>query len=174
MHDNILTKKKTWLRSSIKSSTPRTVLARTHLSIAKAALRLTIGPSQNLSGASREDYRASYRVTTCSIFVYSTTCTLCLKSKENKCYEQWNKALTLTTLYLIPLGKIVKTLSLSINTWFDYQMWTTKKKNNQMIPGYKNRFILWNLQKPVFPTFKNGAFFCNIAVANSKIYAFTR
>lgn len=114
VHDNILTKKKTWLRSSIKSSTPRTVLARTHLSIAKAALRLTIGPSQNLRGASREDYRASYRVTTYSIFMYSTT--LCLKSKENKCYEQWNKALTLTTLYLIPIGKIVKTLSLSINT----------------------------------------------------------
>ena len=37
-----------------------------------------------------------------------------------------------------------------------------------MIPGHKNRFILWNLQKPVFPTFKNGAFVCNIAVAQLK------
>lgn len=40
-----------------------------------------------------------------------------------------------------------------------------KEKNNQMIPGHKNIFILWNLQKQVFPTFKNGAFVCNIAVA---------
>ena len=34
-----------------------------------------------------------------------------------------------------------------------------------MIPGHKNRFILLNMQKPVFPTFKNGAFVFNIAVA---------
>lgn len=50
----ILTKKNKWLRSSINRSTLCTVLALIHFSMAKAADRDTMGPSQNLKGGSKE------------------------------------------------------------------------------------------------------------------------